>query len=118
MAKALAHQVVASAPRYIVEAAAVALLAALAVALCGARRALVLIGGIALGGMRVLPLLQTAYRNWAMMAANRAIVGDVLELLRLPMPAGDEPAPAPLPFQGRSASTASPSPTRAPPPAR
>jgi ATP-binding cassette subfamily B protein len=88
---------VAGAPRYIVEAAAVLLLAVLAALLASRASALVLIGGIALGGMRVLPLLQTAYRSWATMTANRSITDDVLALLRLPLPV-DGPEPDPLPF--------------------
>lgn len=89
---------VAGAPRYVVEAAAVLLLAMLAALLASRANALVLIGGIALGGMRVLPLLQTAYRSWATMTASRSITDDVLALLSLPLPVA-EPAPDPLPFQ-------------------
>ena len=90
---------IASAPRYIVEAAAVVLLAALAVALAVRGNALVMIGGIAIGGLRVLPLLQGAYRNWATMTANRSIVGDVLALLSLPISADADATPDPLPMQ-------------------
>src|SRR5213075_1623927 len=91
---------ISAAPRYFVEAGAIILLAALAASLAPRGSALVLIGGIALGAMRVLPLLQTAYRSWATMTANRAIIGDVLELLALSVPVAEQ-APAPLPF-GRS----------------
>ncbi len=90
---------IAAAPRYAIEAAAALLLAMLAAALAPRGSALVLIGGIALGAMRVLPLLQSAYRSWATMAANRTIAGDVLELLGLPLPDDDEVPPAPLPFR-------------------
>jgi ATP-binding cassette subfamily B protein len=89
----------AAAPRYFVEAIAVALLAAIAAALAGRGNALVMIGGIAIGGMRVLPLLQGAYRNWVTTIANRSIVGDVLALLALPVPDDADRLPAPLPFQ-------------------
>ena len=87
-------RVIAAAPRFIVEAGAILLLAALAASLASRGGALVLIGGIAIGGMRVLPLLQTAYRSWANLTANRTVIGDVLELLSLPLPAaGGEVAP-------------------------
>jgi ATP-binding cassette subfamily B protein len=91
-------RIIAAAPRFIVEAGAILLLAALAASLASRGGALVLIGGIALGGLRVLPLLQTAYRSWANLKANRSITGDVMELLSLPVPAA-EPAVAPLPLQ-------------------
>ena len=91
-------RIIAAAPRFIVEAGAILLLAALAASLASRGGALVLIGGIALGGLRVLPLLQTAYRSWANLKANRSIIDDVLDLLSLPVPPAT-PAVAPLPFQ-------------------
>ena len=92
-------RIVAAAPRFIVEAGAILLLAALAASLAPRGSALVLVGGLALGGMRVLPLLQSAYRSWANLTANRAIIGDVLQLLSLPVPNADGQPVAPLPFQ-------------------
>jgi len=92
---------IAGAPRFVVEAGAVLLVAALATLLAARSdgSALVLVGGIALGGLRLLPLLQQAYRSWAMMAANRAIATQVVELLNLPLPAESEEKVAPLPFR-------------------
>jgi len=79
---------ISGAPRFVIEAGAILLVAILAVWLTasGSRSALPLIGGMAVGGIRLLPLLQTAYRSWASLAANRAIFGQVETLLRLPMP--------------------------------
>ena len=90
-----------AAPRYVVEAGAVLMVVGLAALLSsrGESGALVLVGGIALGGLRVLPLLQQAYRSWATMTANRAIFGQVVELLSLPMPAEGEGDVRPLPFR-------------------
>ena len=92
---------IAGAPRYVVEAGAIALIAGLAVLLSsrGESGALVLIGGIAIGGMRVLPLLQQAYHSWAMLAANRAVAGQVVELLSLPVQPETEQEAARLPFK-------------------
>jgi ATP-binding cassette, subfamily B, bacterial PglK len=79
---------IAGSPRFVIEGGAVLLIAALAALLSskGDGGALLLVGGIALGGLRLLPLLQQAYRSWAMTAANRGIMAQVVELLSLPMP--------------------------------
>jgi ABC-type multidrug transport system fused ATPase/permease subunit len=92
---------IAGAPRYVVEAGAIVLIAGLAVLLSsrGQASALVLVGGIALGGMRALPLLQQAYHSWAMMAANRAIAGQVVDLLSLPVPPESVGDAEPMPFR-------------------
>ena len=92
---------IAAAPRFVIEAGAILLVAVLAVLLGrqGASNTLVLLGGIGIGGLRLLPLLQSAYRGWATMAASRTIIGQVTRLLRLPMPAGDESEADPLPFR-------------------
>ncbi len=92
---------IAGAPRFVIEAGAILLVAVLAVWLTarGAASALPLIGGMAVGGIRLLPLLQTAYRSWASMAGNRAVYGQVEALLRLPMPEGAAEAVQPMPFR-------------------
>lgn len=92
---------IAGAPRFVIEAGAILLVAALAVLLArqGATNTLVLLGGIGIGGLRLLPLLQAAYRGWATMAASRAIIDQVTRLLRLPLPTEDEIQAEPLPFR-------------------
>lgn len=90
---------IAGAPRPLVEAGAGILLAAFAVLLAGGGAALALVAGVAIGGLRVLPLFQLAYRTWATVRANRVIAEDVKRLLTLPMPADDQSEPAPLPFR-------------------
>ena len=95
---------IAGAPRYLVEGAALVFIAVLALVLAGREgglgQALPVLGAIALGGLRLLPLVQQAFSSWATMAANRSVIGQVLELLRLPV--ADEhaqaEAPSPLPF--------------------
>lgn len=91
---------IAGAPRFIIEAGAILLVAGLAAVLArqDATNVLVLIGGIGVGGLRLLPLLQSAYRGWATMAASRAIIGQVTALLRLPIPAEDDLDADSLPF--------------------
>jgi ATP-binding cassette, subfamily B, bacterial PglK len=98
-------QFIAGAPRFIIESAALAFIAALAVVLSGRDggmgQALPVLGAMALGGLRLLPLLQQAYAGWANMAANRSVIGQVLDLLRLPVTDerafGDQPET--LPFE-------------------
>jgi ATP-binding cassette subfamily B protein len=87
-------------PRYLIEPAAVAVVAGLAILLAGRdgglNAAIPALGAIALGGLRLLPLMQQAFSGWANMASHRAVVGQVLELLRLPV--REEVAGDPLPF--------------------
>jgi ABC-type multidrug transport system fused ATPase/permease subunit len=91
---------VVAAPRYVVEAGAILLVAALAALLAGRDgSALILIGGIAIGGLRLLPLMQQAYRSWAMMAASRAMMAQVVGMLRLPLPSATADDVRPLPFR-------------------
>jgi len=91
---------IAGAPRFLIEAGAVLLVAALAATMAsrGTSSALAFVGGLGLGGMRVLPLLQSAYHTWAYMRANRGMADDVIAMLRLPAPAEESGETAPLPF--------------------
>ena len=91
---------IAAAPRHLIEAGAAVLVAALAAWLAAAGRdsALALVGGLAIGGLRALPLLQQAYRGWAVLTANRMITAQVADLLRLPAPDEEEWDVRPLPF--------------------
>jgi ABC-type multidrug transport system fused ATPase/permease subunit len=90
----------AAAPRFLVEIGAVFLVAALAAIMSarGSSSALAFVGGLGLGGMRVLPLLQSAYHSWAYLRSNRGMSDDVIDLLRLPVPVEEPGVVAPLPF--------------------
>jgi ATP-binding cassette subfamily B protein len=58
------------------------------------------LGVMALGGQRLLPVLQQAYASWSSVVVNIAPVSDVLDLLDQPLPEGAAlPPPAPLDFQ-------------------
>lgn len=55
-----------------------------------------ILGAVALGAQRLLPLIQQLYQGWTNLAGNRSIAAQVLELLALPVeeqtpPAGDVP---------------------------
>ncbi len=94
---------IAGSPRYLLEGAALIFVAALAVVLSsregGLGHALPVLGAIALGGLRLLPLVQQAFSSWATLTANRSVVGQVLHLLSLPLPRKRVDDPAGLPFR-------------------
>jgi ABC-type multidrug transport system fused ATPase/permease subunit len=90
-------------PRYIMEALGMVLIAALAYALSrqagGIATALPVLGALALGAQRLLPVLQQIYSAWASIAGSHASLADTIELLDQPLPAEVmQPAPTPLHF--------------------
>ena len=91
-----------TAPRSLIEAAGIVLLAVLAVILSseaqGSAAALPVLGALALGALRLLPLLQQLYQAWVSLAAHRSIASDVLSLLSLPA-WNDGPKHSPLTFE-------------------
>lgn len=95
---------IATAPRFAVEAAGISLVAAAALLLSrgegGFAGALPVLGALALGAQRLLPLVQQVYQGWSSIHANRRITEDIVELLRLPLEADDAGgAAAPLPLE-------------------
>lgn len=85
-----------AAPRIIVEAAGLLLVAAMAILVAGRpgniEAALPVLGALALGAYRLLPLMNQTYSAWAHIAASRPIMADVAKMLSLPMPIDCEPA--------------------------
>lgn len=77
------------APRYVMEAIGMVLIAALAYTLVqspdGAATALPVLAAFTLGAQRLLPALQQAYGAWASVVGNWAILADTLELLEQPL---------------------------------
>ena len=61
------------------------------------------LGALALGAQRLLPLLQQVYNGWSLASGNQIVFGQVLALLRLPN--SDEQdesvAPPPLPLRDK-----------------
>lgn len=91
-------------PRYATEALGMLLIAALAYALAqqadGIAKAIPILGALALGAQRLLPVLQQAYAAWSTIQGGQASLQDTLELLDQPLPDhADQPAAQPLPFQ-------------------
>lgn len=91
-------------PRYIMEALGMLLIAALAYTLAkqpdGIAKAIPVLGALALGAQRLLPVLQQAYTAWANIQGGRASLQDTLDLLDQPLPdyAG-QPVAKPLPYR-------------------
>lgn len=92
------------APRFVMEALGMVLIAIFAYVLSrqagGIGAALPILGALALGAQRLLPLLQQLYGNWANVAGSRASLVDALDLLDQPLPDDAyQPIPEPLLFQ-------------------
>lgn len=83
-------QIISSAPRFIIEALGMILIAILALLLSdrtdGIVTAIPMLGLLALGAQRVLPMLQQAYLSWSLMLGGQASMAEVIDLLDQPMP--------------------------------
>lgn len=77
-------------PRYVMEALGMFLIAALAYALSqreeGIVKAIPMLGALAMGAQRLLPILQQAYGSWAGIRASQISLQDTLGLLDQPLP--------------------------------
>lgn len=95
---------ISASPRYGMEALGMMLIAALAYSLAqqadGIAKAIPILGALALGAQRLLPVLQQAYGSWALINGGQASLQDTLELLDQPLPDfADQAAAEPLPFK-------------------
>lgn len=83
------NQFFAGAPRFVVEAAGIVLVGLLAGRLDaqpgGLAASLPVLGALALGAQRLLPLLNHAYFGWSQFAGNRQVLHDMLILLQMPV---------------------------------
>jgi ABC-type bacteriocin/lantibiotic exporter with double-glycine peptidase domain len=102
------NQVVATSPRFGVEALGMALIAGLAYMLAvtdvaagrEVTNAIPILGALALGAQRLLPVLQQIYTAYITIKGNQASTQDVLDLLDQPIPAHTLTQPAkPIAFQ-------------------
>jgi len=96
--------IIGSSPRYGIEALGMVLIAGLAFSLArrpeGLATAIPVLGALALGAQRMLPVLQQAYASWSSMRGGQASLKDALDLLDQPIPDyADQPPPVPIPFQ-------------------
>lgn len=85
------NNVLASAPKYVVESAGMVLMVLLAYYLTqgpgGAAQAVPVLGALALGAQRMLPYMQNVYNALASIQGSQAGALDALALLKLPVPA-------------------------------
>jgi ATP-binding cassette subfamily B protein len=98
------NQFVGQSPRYGMEALGMLLIATLAYMLSqqseGIAKAIPVLGALALGAQRLLPVMQQAYQAWSSMQGGLASFQDTLDLLDQPLPSyADQPPPKPLAFQ-------------------
>ncbi|MFI5411074.1 ABC transporter ATP-binding protein [Kaistia sp. UC242_56] len=79
---------IAQTPRFIVEGLGVVLIVGLALLLSfrdgGLIAAIPLLGALALGAQRLVPLMQQAYAGWSASLTNGTMLHDILDILRLP----------------------------------
>jgi ABC-type multidrug transport system fused ATPase/permease subunit len=98
-----ATQFVAGAPRFVVEAAGLVAIALVTLAMSlqpgGVVKAIPVLGALALGAQRLLPLLQQSYYGWSLASGNFRAFRDVVELMQAPVPEPQPLAAEPLAFE-------------------
>lgn len=77
------------APRFVVEGFGMVVIALLAFYFSlqpgGVIAAIPVLGALAIGAQRLLPLLQQTYVGWSSLAGNRQMLGDVIDLMQAPV---------------------------------
>ncbi len=96
-------QIISGSPRFVVESLAMILIAALAYSLAirpaGVVGAIPVLGALAMGAQRLLPVLQQCYSSWTSIRGGQESLRDAIELLDQPLPEhAGQPNPLPLPF--------------------
>ncbi len=85
------NQIITASPRFLIEALGITLIAAVAYALTGREggiaAAIPLLGALAIGAQRLLPVLQQLYGSWSSLRGGQASLDDILDLLEQPFPA-------------------------------
>jgi ABC-type multidrug transport system fused ATPase/permease subunit len=95
---------IAAAPRFVMEGAGMVLISGLAFVLAagdgGLPAAVPVLGALALGTQRLLPLMNQIYVGWTNASAYAQLLRDVLGILEEPVPVRAQPAlAAPVPFE-------------------
>jgi len=97
------NEFIGTAPRFVIEAAGMVLIAGLAVLVTdqqgGIGRSLPVLGALALGAQRLLPLFQQVYAGWAAVTGSRVIMNDTIKLLSLPISHDHSEKLEPLPLR-------------------
>jgi ATP-binding cassette subfamily B protein len=94
---------VSTSPRYVVEALSMIFIAGIAYFLAkksdGIASSIPLLGALALGGQRMLPMLQQIFSAWAGIKSNQISIEDAIELLEQPLPDDIVQFVNPLPYR-------------------
>lgn len=95
---------ISTSPRYGMEALGMILIAGLAYTLAqqsdGITKAIPVLGALALGAQRLLPVLQQGYAAWSGIKGGQASLQDTLRLLDQPLPEyANQPAPQPISYR-------------------
>lgn len=84
------NQFLAQSPRFVVEALGMALIALLAYHMVGRGKdvstIIPVLGALAIGAQRMLPIMQQSYAAWSSMQGGSAVLNDTLRLLEQPLP--------------------------------
>lgn len=93
---------ISSSPRYVVEALSMIFIAGIAYVLArqadGIVRGIPVLGALALGAQRLLPMLQQVYSAWAGIKSNQTSIQDAIDLLDQPLPEDVAQSVEPLPY--------------------
>ena len=98
------NKFIAQSPRYAMEVLGILVITALAYMLSfrpgGMEAQLPVLGALAIGAQRLLPLLQQVYGNWGTVLGSKVSLRDVLDLLDQPLPErAYQPSPQSLEFR-------------------
>ncbi|MDA9285262.1 ABC transporter ATP-binding protein/permease [Pseudomonadales bacterium] len=96
--------IISGSPRYASEALGMVLIAGLAYSISiqagGITSSIPILGALALGAQRMLPVLQQIYAGWTSIRGGNSTLVEALDLLDQPIPAfADQPKPTPIPFR-------------------
>ena len=97
------NQIMGGTPRFLIEAIGMSLIALLAYDIStrseGFTRVIPVLGALALGAQRLLPVMQQLYSSWSNLKGGRSSLNDVLDLISQPLPAHFyEPEAEPIKF--------------------
>ena len=85
------NYVISASPRFLIEALGITLIASLAYVLAGREggtvAAIPVLGALAIGAQRLLPVMQQLYSSWSSVLGAQASLNDVLALIEQPIPA-------------------------------
>lgn len=98
------NQFLAQSPRYVIEALGMILIACVAYTLTkeseGVSKVIPVLGVLAMGAQRMLPVMQQAYASWSTIQGGQTSLQDILDLLDQPLPDyGDDNSIQPLRYE-------------------